>query len=58
MSEAVKYRKREFVNQLDSKVIRVYYRCTNCLSRIKRDYMEEITSISLFDLMEKYRIQS
>lgn len=54
-SDAHKYRTREFTNQLGYKVIRTFYRCENCWSRIPKDEIPELTEneVSVFDLIKK-----
>lgn len=55
MHVANKYHVRKFVNQLNQQVIRVFYRCTNCASRIHRDFipdMDKAKTVNVFELMK------
>lgn len=58
MATAHKYLVRTFINQMNHKVYRVFYRCENCWSRIHDDIipeMDALPSISLEDMMNKFR---
>jgi len=54
---ADKYFTRTFTNELGYEVVRIFYRCRNCLSRISQDFLPEIDALhkeSVFDLLKKY----
>lgn len=53
-SLADKYRQRKFINQLGQEVIRVFYRCRNCWSRIQKDFipeLDDVKSVNVLDLL-------
>ncbi len=52
MSTADKYTTRKFINQNGNKVIRIFYRCRNCWSRIHEDFIPEIDNLSQVDVIE------
>ena len=57
-ANANKYRHRIFINQLDQMVIRIFYRCENCWSRIKSDFIPELDNkktVNVSDLLKNYR---
>jgi hypothetical protein len=49
---ADRYRKRTFVNQLGYTVIRAFYRCRNCWSRIHEDFIPELNSAHKINVLE------
>lgn len=54
---AHKYFTRTFINQMDYKVFRIFYRCENCWSRIHSDFIPELDAkdlIDVLDLMKTY----
>jgi tRNA G37 N-methylase Trm5 len=56
LSPANKYFTRTFINQLNYKVFRAWYKCTNCKSRIFRDYspeMDAVKKVNVFDLIKQ-----
>lgn len=56
MATANKYYTRTFINKVDLKVIRVFYKCENCKSRIYDDFIPELDNmetVNVFDLLEK-----
>lgn len=59
--DAIEYYNRSYTNQLNQKVLRTFYRCTNCWSRIDVDEIPEMDNkqvLNMFDVMsdfEKYK---
>ncbi len=58
--DAYKYQQRKFINKLGKKVIRIFYRCENCWSRIHRDYIPELDDkeVNVLDLLKMKRNES
>ena len=52
MSVAHKYRTRRFVNMMGHSVVRQFYRCENCWSRIYEDYIEEVDKLETVNVMD------
>lgn len=58
MSKANKYRSRKFINMEGFEVIRIFYRCENCWSRIHSDFIPELDKkyrkVNVLDLLKHY----
>lgn len=50
-SPANKYRQRVFVNNMGVEVTRVFYRCVNCWSRTAKDYLPDLKTVDIIDLL-------
>lgn len=55
--KAFKYRRRYFINTFGQKVIRIFYRCESCWSRLVKDYIPELDGqeVSVLDLLKQIK---
>jgi len=49
---ADKYFMRKFINQNGNEVIRIFYRCRNCSSRIHQDFIPEIDKLPQVNVID------
>lgn len=49
---ADRYNKKSFVSKAGFKVVRVYYKCRNCKSRIHDDFCPELDSMKVVNVLD------